>query len=954
MAKLAENGWPQVARLVLVEFYLDRATEAWRALQVLATATPNLLRLAGPVRIGAGARRRTLDANYRGTAWDWITVLSSRDAGGFESIVYNLDTRRARTEVRALSTQAGLVRELVARGSNDANRDPHIGQTLWKLLVPVEMEPFLGGTTEMLMELDRSTAAIPWELLDAPQAAGTGADPRPWSIRSKLVRKLRTATFRQQPRDASAEDSVLVIGEPLVDDPAYGPLPGARAEAEAVAERLAAPGEGVARQSIRAFTSASDDATTIVNALLERPYRVVHIAGHGAPAVPESEATPQRPASPGGVVLSGGHLLGPAEVAAMRVVPELVFLNCCHLAARDASTALAPYDRSAFAANLAEALIEVGVRCVVAAGWAVEDRPAEVFASTFYDALLDGARFLDAAATAREKAWLAAPDGNTWAAYQCYGDPAWRWEQGKGRARPDEASSRAAAASPQILASPGSEFGAVASPVALTLALETISIRLRFSGDTTGHEARREAERDRIRWLEESFGALWGEMGAVAEAFALARADAGDLDGAIGWGTQAVEAADGSASFRAVEQLGRNLARRGARRATRAEAHADIDAAIDRLERLVALQPTPEREAALGGAYKRLVLVEERFGFGETTPGRGAPTPCAPWPPTTAAPRRWPARTRSATSTTRPRMPSARSSASPFSKAGRWSWRSIASRRCATRSSARRGSGPTSGRPSARSSSACSPRSRRAASPRPRPTCSTPSRRCRNGSPRPSSGTPCSPMRASRSPPTWGSPPRPSGRPARRCSARWRRWRRWRDGAAGRRPREAQPARTSTRRGFACSAFGMRRLSTPSFSSAAMAAVSSSLLSSKLRRNRFDRTSAYIETSAFASPRVIGASMVSVRPSTSIDRSFCSTPGRSARTVMPEPFSKMSTGGCSAGMGRWLLRLFSCFCMVADSFRQGLHCVEGAWPMATRRGLADSRFGMTIFRTPFL
>ena len=31
----------------------------------------------------------------------------------------------------------------------------------------------------------------------------------------------------------------------------------------------------------------------------------------------------------------------------MRTVPELVFLNCCHLAARDAKSVLAPYDRAA-------------------------------------------------------------------------------------------------------------------------------------------------------------------------------------------------------------------------------------------------------------------------------------------------------------------------------------------------------------------------------------------------------------------------------------------------------------------------------------------------------------------------------------------------------------------------------------------------------------------------------
>jgi hypothetical protein len=38
-----------------------------------------------------------------------------------------------------------------------------IGRTLFKLLVPLEMEPFLGGTTEMQLEVDGGTAGIPWE-----------------------------------------------------------------------------------------------------------------------------------------------------------------------------------------------------------------------------------------------------------------------------------------------------------------------------------------------------------------------------------------------------------------------------------------------------------------------------------------------------------------------------------------------------------------------------------------------------------------------------------------------------------------------------------------------------------------------------------------------------------------------------------------------------------------------
>src|SRR5690606_9473237 len=122
-----------------------------------------------------------------------------------------------------------------------------------------------------------------------------------------------------------------------------------------------------------------------------------------------------------GVVLSNGTYLGPREIATMRTVPELVFVNCCHLAARSPDQLLTgepyglSYDRARFAAGVAEELIKIGVRCVVAAGWAVDDLAAGVFATTFYDALLRGRRYMDAIAEAREAAWE--EGGNTWAAY---------------------------------------------------------------------------------------------------------------------------------------------------------------------------------------------------------------------------------------------------------------------------------------------------------------------------------------------------------------------------------------------------------------------------------------------------------------------------------------------------------------------------------------------------------
>ena len=550
---LQEGGWPQVGRLVLVEFYLDRASDAWRALQVQATAAPSQFELAGWVESGAGALRRSLDPSYRGAAYDFVSALTGPLVNGEPTIVWNLDTKRARTEVRAQQTQGTLVRELVAKASNDAGRDAQIGRTLFDLLVPVEMEPFLGGTGDMVIGLDSATAALPWEVLDTTSPRLCGGDPRPWAIRSKLLRKLRTREFRSQVADADADSNILVIGEPLVDEALYPPLPGARAEAAAVAAMLSSGPNGVDPARVRALISGADDARDVVNALFERPYRIVHVAGHGMPG------------ARGGVVLSGQAFLGAAEVNAMRTVPELVFLNCCHLAALDAPAAAEPYDRAAFAAGIAQALIEVGVRCVVAAGWAIEDAPAEVFATTFYESLLGGGSFIDAVAAARTASWRAGAGGNTWSAYQCYGDPGWTWRRDVGDAQ-------------RAPAPHGDEFVAVSSAPALALALETIAIRLRFGADPD--PARRgaalQAQGDKVRYLEAKFASLWGAMGAVAEAFGLAFAEAGDADKSVEWYRVAVAAHDGSASFKAAEELARQLVRRG-----RASADSDSDSGSD-------------------------------------------------------------------------------------------------------------------------------------------------------------------------------------------------------------------------------------------------------------------------------------------------------------------------------------------------------------------------------------
>jgi CHAT domain-containing protein len=601
--KLVKGGWPQVTHLHLIELYLDRATEAWLALNLLSQTAQDHYVLSPVLRPGVGALRKPLESGYRGTGHDFISAISEKNEDGEPTITYSLDTQRARSEARMQSTQARLVTELVRRASNDANRDPSIGRTLFQLLVPAELEASLRGSSELLLELNDGTAAIPWELLDAPQDGHSGAT-KPWAIRNKMMRKLRTVQFRAQVRDARLADAVLVIGEPKCDPALYPPLPGARAEAQAVCEALRSP-TGLDPERVHALIAPDDflgpDATAVTAALLARPYRIVHIAGHGEP---EHIAEGKKP-EVRGVVLSDNTYLGPREVEAMRVVPELVFLNCCHLADGQKHL-LRGYDRASFAASVAKQLIRIGVRCVVAAGWAVEDEAASHFASAFYQSVLRGDRFMDAVHAGRVAAYDANPRGNTWAAYQCYGDPEWVWH-----ADPHDTHR----ARPPI----GQEYSGIASPVALTLALETLAVQSATQGRSDASQC------EKIRYLESRFEVEWGGMGAVAESFGVAFAAAHDLQRARRWYQRAVAANDGSASIKSSEQvanIGARLAwdrihrlmlknpEKPVPQAMLAAGRKAIQQAIAMLNALLTLAPSIERESLLGSAYKRLAQIE--------------------------------------------------------------------------------------------------------------------------------------------------------------------------------------------------------------------------------------------------------------------------------------------------------------------------------------------------------
>ena len=304
-------------------------------------------------------------------------------------------------------------------------------------------------------------------------------------------------------------------------------------------------------------------------------------------------------------------------------------MNCCHLAGRNVNQVLSPDDptRGEFAAGVAEALICVGVRCVIAAGWAVDDDPANAFATSFYTALVNGCRFIDAVAEARESARRLG--GNTWAAYQCYGDPDWRYRPETGDA--------------QRPAPPPDEFAAVSSSNSLMLALDTLAVRSEYQ------HADPEAQARKIRYLETAFGGQWGQTGAVAEAFANAWSKSGDQQKAVEWYEKARAASDGSVSMAGLEQLanlyvrsawssvesaGRDTkpsapAKKGSRKkvakprarrertpsaVTVKTALAQLGKARELLDRLIAVDPSVERLNLCGSLHKREAMIHAAAG----------------------------------------------------------------------------------------------------------------------------------------------------------------------------------------------------------------------------------------------------------------------------------------------------------------------------------------------------
>jgi hypothetical protein len=578
LAEQALDGRVLIDRLELLELYEDVAISAAEALgRILQNEqlAPAIVWPAACVETAqAGRRRVRFD-----TPNEWyqrLEIIRQNDR-----LRFLFPTDRARAEETLATGQLALADAFVQIASRDTGQNSEAAKTLFEMLLPLRLRELSPQQGNLVVIVDSQSAHYPWELLENRWAVGE----RPPSVAAGFVRQFRTAEFRQRPAHSLA-NTALVIGNPdLQDSPDFCDLPGARDEAQLVAEQLGAEGYAVT-------DCVDQSATPILEALHKDSWRILHLAGHG---VHEHPAAGGKPMS--GMVIGPASFLTPGDIAQMRFVPDLVFINCCHLGRVDGRREL---DRLGLAANLGEEFVRMGVRAVVAAGWAVDDRAGQAFAATFYRGMLAGETFGEAVRVAREDVWLRFPDVNTWGAYQCYGDPDFRFH-------------RDGSSAPRKLTP-------FATAHELVVEFENLAADLRAGARGEAGE-QIEARLARIPANQKS---RWLARGDVQAALGLTWGEARNWPHAIACLEASLTADYGDCTMRVIEQYANFRVRHAAevwqqatrqtakdREQTRQAQIECIESAILDLDMLCRRAPTVERFSLLGGAYKRLALVEK-------------------------------------------------------------------------------------------------------------------------------------------------------------------------------------------------------------------------------------------------------------------------------------------------------------------------------------------------------
>lgn len=585
-----------IDKVEFLDIYQDAAIAAATALTLLLSDG----QLAGAVNWaaqtieeGQGRWRRVRFGDAPGW-WQRLEIIEDKGEGGLRFIS---TTDRARAEITHATGQLRLAESFILQASRSPASNAEVAKTLFEMLLPNRLKELAPQQTDLIVLVDDASARYPWELIE-DRWSQSG---RPPAVSAGLIRQLKTPEFRGNPMHAT-EPTAYVVGNPDLEgwEP-FPELPGAREEAQKVAALLGSRGYQV-RDCI------DEKADDLMAGLHRNGWRILHLAGHGEheyeleEPTPDDQGTVVRKVS--GMVIGKETFLTAGDVQQMRCVPELVFINCCHLGKTQATR---PRKYGRLAANLGVEFIEMGVKAVVAAGWAVDDGAASAFAECFYDHMLRGENFGDAVRAAREEIWVRFPEVNTWGAYQCYGDPAYRLRSG-GASKPWQP--------------------AFQSPAELVAELdnhrESVRVRMKEKAeDAQEVDKMRRTIDTLVDGVPEAQRENWLARGDVAAAIGFAWGETGDYEKGVEWLDKALNAEAGDCPLRAAEQCANfrvrlsgqrwqalRVAKGQAANQERAGLVADIERAIRELDLICQRAPTVERLSLLGSACKRLAWLQ--------------------------------------------------------------------------------------------------------------------------------------------------------------------------------------------------------------------------------------------------------------------------------------------------------------------------------------------------------
>ena len=396
-----------VQHIEFIELYEDKSLSALYALGKVESKENRIYN----IRIGNKKIKKLFGSKQRlpliasDEWWNRLTVKFKIVKEGEEtvsSLVFNASTGDAREEEKELFSSIALIDLFIEQISTHNKWTPTVAKALFERMVPNDFKENLKKKGNISWILDKDTASYPWELLQE-----NINEAKPLCIGAGMIRQLSTSVYRQNIKRVATE-MALVVADPILNDFA-NQLPDAKKEGVLVGKLLTTYG-------YPNISLINTTASEIVLNLFSNDFKIIHLAGHG---IYNAESRQKS-----GMVIGNDVFLTTADIEQMSAVPELVFVNCCHLGKIDSDGEQFFRDRYKLAANIGTQLIEIGVKAVIAAGWAVDDRAASDFASIFYTKMFDGYNFGDAVTEARAFIYETYhPGNNTWGAYQCYGDP---------------------------------------------------------------------------------------------------------------------------------------------------------------------------------------------------------------------------------------------------------------------------------------------------------------------------------------------------------------------------------------------------------------------------------------------------------------------------------------------------------------------------------------------------